>query len=129
VLVIRQSAQDRARPEIGDARTLAQQRAQHFGIEEACAVQQRKDKVHLGLVEQHFELVLDPEVETEALQRLAHFDVVGGVIAILGAARTVPQRIFCNEHDGEALLGFLGDAERLGVGGHEWSPLAGRGAI
>ncbi len=115
VLVVGHSPQDRARSEEGEAVPGAQQGQHHLAVEEAAPVEQWKDEVGLGLLEQSLISVGQLEVEPQALQYLAHLDMVQSVVAVLRVEPALPQSMLGDEHDPQPLLGFWRDSERADV--------------
>src|SRR3546814_16461614 len=69
---------------------VAEQRQQHLRIEEAAAVEQRKDEIRIGRVEQCGIAVGDRQGDPQPLQYLPHLAVIESVIAILRVERARP---------------------------------------
>src|SRR3546814_11810269 len=77
MLVVGQAANDRRGAQIRQAMLVAQQGKQHFRIEEAAAVQKRKDEVGRGPIEQRSIAVGDRQRHAKALERRSEERRVG----------------------------------------------------
>ena len=126
MLVVGEAAQDRARAETGQAQPRAEQGQHHLAVEEAAAIEQREDEIHVGPLEKGLVAVLEHEVEPERLQYLARLDMVERVIAVLRMEAARPFRVLGDEHDAEPLLGFRRNQTRFDKGGHEGKMPFGR---
>src|SRR3546814_10248729 len=76
MLVVGQTAHDGRRADIRQAEPVAEQRQQHLRIEEAAAVEQRKDEIRIGRVEQCGIAVGDRQGDPQPLQYLPHLAVI-----------------------------------------------------
>src|SRR3546814_11477984 len=82
MLVVGQTAHDGRRADIRQAEPVAEQRQQHLRIEEAAAVEQRKDEISIGRVEQCGIAVGDRHGDPQPLQYLPHLAVIESVIRL-----------------------------------------------
>lgn len=112
MFIIGQPSQDWTSAEIRQSLALAQQRTEHFGVEEAGPVQQGKDEVDCGISEQNFEIFRDDEVQPHVLEDVAHLSVVERMVAIFGVDVPLPERILGNEEDAQPFLGLGSDCQR-----------------
>jgi hypothetical protein len=122
MLVVGQAAQDRARAEIGQAAPLAQQRQQHFRIEEAATVEQREDEVDVGRAEQRFIAVGQVQIDADLLHHRAHFAMIGRVRAVGGVEATLPMDMLGDQHDLQGAFGRRGKRTGRRDASHSGSP-------
>lgn len=119
MLVVGQATYDRRRAEERDAQARAQERQQHFRIEEAAAIEQRENEIGARILEQRLIAIGEHQVEPQPFQDRTHLMMIDGMIAVLRVERSIAQRVLRDEHDAEAILRLLRDAERLGRLSHE----------
>ena len=112
MLVIRKAAQDGARAQKRDAVARAQERQEHFRIEKSAAVQQRKDKVDVRPVKQSLVAVFDDQIQSKPFEYLAHFAMIGRMIAVLGVQIPGPSRMLCDEHHSKICADIQGNWRR-----------------
>ena len=101
MLVVGNAAHNRIGPQIGNPQPVAEQRAEHFGIEESSAIQQRKDEIDTGIGEQRIIAVRDLQLVEQTFKDHAHFMMVGGMIAIDRIKVAIAERMLGNEQQPE----------------------------
>src|SRR3546814_5434816 len=103
--------------DLRQAEPVAEQRQQHLRIEEAAAVEQRKDEIRIGRVEQCGIAVGDRQGDPQPLQYLPHLAVIESVIAILRVERARPAGMSGDEEQVLRLAQAIGQPGRSKVGG------------
>lgn len=90
MLVVAQAAQDRAGAQEGQPEPRAQQGQQHFRIEEAGAVEQRKDEIDVRRVEQRIMAVGQLYTHANIAKNITYLYMIYRMVSVIRMESTCP---------------------------------------